>query len=99
MPSGRSIGLMGSILPFLTIASTGIDIMPMPEGISFILAILKDDRLSLPIDRTLHYRLRSSEAKQLLGEIKYLNGGLFARHWIEKKYEISIANEAFGNWK
>ena len=42
---------------------------------------------------------RSSEAKQLLGEIKYLNGGLFARHWIEKKYEISIANEAFGNWK
>ncbi len=39
---------------------------------------------------------RSIEAKQLLGEIKYLNGGLFAKHWIEKKYEISIANEAFG---
>jgi Alw26I/Eco31I/Esp3I family type II restriction m6 adenine DNA methyltransferase len=38
---------------------------------------------------------RSPEANQILGEIKYLNGGLFERHWIEKKYEISIANEAF----
>jgi Alw26I/Eco31I/Esp3I family type II restriction m6 adenine DNA methyltransferase len=38
---------------------------------------------------------RSIEANQILGEIKYLNGGLFARHWIEKKYKISIANEAF----
>ncbi len=39
---------------------------------------------------------RSAQTNQTLGEIKYLNGGLFARHWIEKKYEISIANEAFG---
>ena len=39
---------------------------------------------------------RTPEEKKKLGEIKYLNGGLFAKHWIEKKYEISIANEAFG---
>ena len=39
---------------------------------------------------------RTPEEKEKLGEIKYLNGGLFAKHWIEEKYEISIANEAFG---
>jgi hypothetical protein len=40
---------------------------------------------------------RSPEARQILGEIKYLNGGLFLPHRIEtnKKYKISIANEAF----
>ena len=52
MPSGRSIGLMGSILPFLTIASTGIDIMLMPERTLLILAILRDDRSSrIGVDR------------------------------------------------
>jgi hypothetical protein len=39
---------------------------------------------------------RSAEAKALLGEIKYLNGGLFLEHRIEKEYEVSIGNEAFG---
>jgi hypothetical protein len=39
---------------------------------------------------------RSAEAKALLGEIKYLNGGLFLEHRIEKEYEVSISNEAFG---
>jgi type I restriction-modification system DNA methylase subunit len=39
---------------------------------------------------------RSDEAKALLGEIKYLNGGLFLEHRIEKEYKgIKIANEAF----
>jgi hypothetical protein len=42
---------------------------------------------------------RTPEEKKKLGEIKYLNGGLFLPHRIEtnKKYKISIANEAFGN--
>ena len=38
---------------------------------------------------------RSAHAQQILGEIKYLNGGLFLEHRIEKKYQISIGNEAF----
>jgi type I restriction-modification system DNA methylase subunit len=38
---------------------------------------------------------RSESAKKILGEIKYLNGGLFLEHRIEKRYEISIGNEAF----
>jgi Putative DNA-binding domain/Eco57I restriction-modification methylase len=39
---------------------------------------------------------RSDEAKALLGEIKYLNGGLFLEHRIEKQYQgITIDNEAF----
>jgi hypothetical protein len=39
---------------------------------------------------------RSDEAKALLGEIKYLNGGLFLEHRIEKQYKgITIDNEAF----
>ncbi len=38
---------------------------------------------------------RSESAKKILGKIKYLNGGLFLEHRIEKKYEISIGNEAF----
>ena len=63
------------------------------EGKNFygdFLGLLFFEGFALPTAR------RSAQAKQLLGEIKYLNGGLFARHWIEKKYEISIANEAFG---
>ncbi|NJL20070.1 MAG: hypothetical protein HC895_03325 [Leptolyngbyaceae cyanobacterium SM1_3_5] len=38
---------------------------------------------------------RSIEVNQLLGNIKYLNGGLFIEHRIEKDYSIAISNEAF----
>jgi hypothetical protein len=38
---------------------------------------------------------RSPQARQLLGEIKYLNGGLFLEHRIERDYQIKIDNEAF----
>ncbi len=42
--------------------------------------------------------LRSRGAKQLLGKIKYLNGGLFLPHRIEEAYEnIRIQNRAFEN--
>ena len=41
---------------------------------------------------------RSSEAQQLLGEVVYLNGGLFLLHPIEKRWPaICIPDEAFGN--
>ena len=38
---------------------------------------------------------RSDEAIELLGNIKYLNGGLFLKHRIEKDNTIAISNEAF----
>ena len=40
---------------------------------------------------------RSEEAKQLLGKIKYLNGGLFVPHSIEEKYKnkIKVQDKAF----
>jgi hypothetical protein len=38
---------------------------------------------------------RSPQVRKLLGEIRYLNGGLFLEHRIEQEYEISIKNEAF----
>jgi hypothetical protein len=38
---------------------------------------------------------RSTATQKLLGDIRYLNGGLFLEHRIEKEYEISIENEAF----
>ena len=40
---------------------------------------------------------RSKKAKQLLGKIKYLNGGLFVPHFIEDKYKnkIKIQDKAF----
>ena len=39
---------------------------------------------------------RSEKAKKLLGEIDYLNGGLFVPHTIEDKYQnIQIADKAF----
>ncbi len=39
---------------------------------------------------------RSKEAKKMLGEIKYLNGGLFTPHLIENKYpDIKIKDKAF----
>ncbi|MDP1605501.1 MAG: hypothetical protein Q8L93_02470, partial [Rhodocyclaceae bacterium] len=41
---------------------------------------------------------RSPEARALLGEIKYLNGGLFLPHRIEQDYPgIHVADEAFEN--
>ncbi len=41
---------------------------------------------------------RSGEAKRLLGEIKYLNGGLFLRHRIEEENsEIAVPDRAFEN--
>jgi Putative DNA-binding domain len=39
--------------------------------------------------------LRSEPTKQLLGKIKYLNGGLFLEHRIEQENAIAIPNEAF----
>jgi len=41
---------------------------------------------------------RSPEARALLGEIKYLNGGLFLTHPIEERYtDIDVPDEAFEN--
>jgi hypothetical protein len=42
---------------------------------------------------------RSTEARALLGEIKFLNGGLFLPHQIEEKYgnAIRVPNAAFTN--
>ncbi|MGD0948113.1 MAG: DNA methyltransferase [Candidatus Binatia bacterium] len=41
---------------------------------------------------------RSPEAHALLGEIKYLNGGLFLKHPIEERYpDIDVPDEAFDN--
>jgi Alw26I/Eco31I/Esp3I family type II restriction m6 adenine DNA methyltransferase len=39
---------------------------------------------------------RSKAVKALIGKVKYLNGGLFLKHKLEKDYpRITIANEAF----
>ncbi|MEH2288053.1 Eco57I restriction-modification methylase domain-containing protein [Nostoc sp.] len=38
---------------------------------------------------------RDSSVQQLVGKVKYLNGGLFLKHHIEDKYHISIVDEAF----
>ncbi len=38
---------------------------------------------------------RDSSVKRLVGNVKYLNGGLFLKHRIEQEYKISIADEAF----
>ncbi len=41
---------------------------------------------------------RSAEAQALLGDIRYLNGGLFLKHQLEMKYpEIHIPDQAFEN--
>ncbi len=40
---------------------------------------------------------RSAETNDLLGEIRYLNGGLFLKHPIEYQYEIQIEDKAFDN--
>ncbi|MEA5507190.1 DNA methyltransferase [Halotia wernerae UHCC 0503] len=38
---------------------------------------------------------RDRTVQALVGNVKYLNGGLFLRHRIEQEYKISIADEAF----
>jgi hypothetical protein len=38
---------------------------------------------------------RDLSVQELVGKIKYLNGGLFLKHHIEEKYQISIVDEAF----
>ena len=38
---------------------------------------------------------RSPKAKNLLGQIKYLNGGLFVPHSIEEKYEIKTSRKEY----
>jgi hypothetical protein len=38
---------------------------------------------------------RDPFVKALVGNVKYLNGGLFLKHRIEQEYNISIADEAF----
>ncbi|MEH1905509.1 MAG: hypothetical protein V7L04_30050 [Nostoc sp.] len=38
---------------------------------------------------------RDLSVKELVGKVKYLNGGLFHKHHIEEKYNISIVDEAF----
>jgi len=40
---------------------------------------------------------RSPETNALLGEIRYLNGGLFLPHQIESQYKIQITDQAFSN--
>ncbi|MDF5711146.1 MAG: hypothetical protein PUP90_26600 [Nostoc sp. S4] len=36
---------------------------------------------------------RDLSVQQLVGKVKYLNGGLFLKHHIEEKYQISIVDE------
>ncbi|MEH2349396.1 MAG: DNA methyltransferase [Nostoc sp.] len=38
---------------------------------------------------------RDSSVQELVGKVKYLNGGLFLKHHIEDKYDITIVDEAF----
>ncbi|QMS90826.1 hypothetical protein HUN01_25795 [Nostoc edaphicum CCNP1411] len=38
---------------------------------------------------------RDLSVQKLVGKVKYLNGGLFIKHHIEEKYQISIVDEAF----
>ncbi|MEH2325449.1 MAG: DNA methyltransferase [Nostoc sp.] len=38
---------------------------------------------------------RDSSVQELVGKVKYLNGGLFLKHHIEEKYDVSIVDEAF----
>jgi Alw26I/Eco31I/Esp3I family type II restriction m6 adenine DNA methyltransferase len=38
---------------------------------------------------------RDPSVKDLVGNVKYLNGGLFLKHRIEQEYSITIADEAF----
>ncbi|WP_292744073.1 DNA methyltransferase [Nostoc sp. NMS4] len=38
---------------------------------------------------------RDLSVQELVGKVKYLNGGLFLKHHIEEKYQITIVDEAF----
>ena len=38
---------------------------------------------------------RDPSVENLVGKIKYLNGGLFLKHRIEQEYDVKIADEAF----
>ncbi|MEH2339167.1 Eco57I restriction-modification methylase domain-containing protein [Nostoc sp.] len=38
---------------------------------------------------------RDLSVQELVGKVKYLNGGLFLKHHIEDKYDISIVDQAF----
>ncbi|MBN3888075.1 MAG: hypothetical protein HWQ43_02445 [Nostoc sp. JL31] len=38
---------------------------------------------------------RDLSVQELVGKVKYLNGGLFLKHHIEDKYQISIVDKAF----
>ena len=38
---------------------------------------------------------RDGSIKEIVGDIKYLNGGLFLEHFIEQNYDITIKDEAF----
>ena len=38
---------------------------------------------------------RDLSVQELVGKVKYLNGGLFLKHHIEEKYDISIVDKAF----
>jgi hypothetical protein len=40
---------------------------------------------------------RSAATNALLGDIRYLNGGLFLPHPLESRYQIQIPDQAFGN--
>ncbi len=65
-----------------------------PDGETFYGVFLKTlffEGFALPEDK------RDHSVKQLIGEIKYLNGGLFLPHTVEEKYgdAIHIADDAF----
>jgi hypothetical protein len=46
--------------------------------------------------RGLNERARTSELRQIIGEVPYLNGGIFDVHSLEVKYpDVQISNEAF----
>src|SRR5665811_1420440 len=59
---------------------------------SFYRAFLRklfDDGLDTPKE------LRDPEIVELLGDVPYLNGGIFDKHTIERSHEIDIPDEAF----
>jgi hypothetical protein len=41
--------------------------------------------------------MRSAEAVQLTGDIRYLNGGLFLPHSLEQRYDIDVPDQAFAD--
>jgi hypothetical protein len=52
----------------------------------------------LPLFQGLNQRDYPRELRQIIGNVPYLNGGIFDEHPLEKKYsDIQINNEAFGD--